>query len=85
MVLPGHTGKKGVSMMDNNELKKLLMDNWGKLLGAILGLLIGLLFLWYGFWRTLLIIIFLIGGIFAGIKLEKNTEFRNFLDKFLHH
>lgn len=68
--------------MDSTFFKDLLLNNWGKILGALLGLLIGLLFIWYGFWKTLLILLCLTGGVLLGIQLEKNENFNNLLDKF---
>jgi len=68
--------------MDSTFFKDLLLNNWGKILGAVCGLLIGLLFIWYGFWKTLLILLCLTGGVLLGIQLEKNENFKNLLDKF---
>ncbi|UNC92363.1 DUF2273 domain-containing protein [Candidatus Contubernalis alkalaceticus] len=67
--------------MDTSLLKELILNNWGKILGAICGLLLGLLFILYGFWKTLLIIGCLAAGIFLGFQLEKNQNFKSWLDK----
>ncbi len=67
--------------MDTSLLKELILNNWGKILGAICGLLLGLLFIWYGFWKTILIILCLAVGIFLGFQLEKNQNFKSWLDK----
>lgn len=67
--------------MDSTLIKDILLNNWGKILGAVCGLLLGLLFIWYGFWKTLLILLCLTGGVFLGIRLEKNQQFHSLLEK----
>ncbi len=67
--------------MESNIIKQLRLDHWGKILGALVGLLTGLLFIWYGFWKALLIIFFLVAGVISGIKLEQSSEFRKYLEQ----
>ncbi|PKM84072.1 MAG: hypothetical protein CVU88_00095 [Firmicutes bacterium HGW-Firmicutes-13] len=68
--------------MNGKQWIDLLLDNWGKILGALTGLLLGLLFIWFGFWRTLFILICLTAGIFIGIRVERSNGFKNLIEKY---
>jgi uncharacterized membrane protein len=46
-------------------------------------LLIGALFLLIGFWRTLFMLIFVLGGFFIGYKIDKKEDLMEWLDRLL--
>ncbi|MCK9222867.1 MAG: DUF2273 domain-containing protein [Limnochordia bacterium] len=66
------------------EVLILFLANKGKVLGAILGLVTGLLFLRYGFFRTLLVLLCIAIGYVIGRRLDSGQEFTDFLDRLLH-
>ncbi len=52
----------------------LMGEHRGKVVGVLLGLLASILFISYGFWRTMFIIICILGGYFIGKKIDDNTN-----------
>jgi len=54
----------------------VLEEHRGKTIGIILGLLASILFITYGFWRTIFIIICILAGYFIGREIDqkKNLE-----------
>lgn len=67
--------------MESNFLK-FVQEHPGKIIGGLVGLLVAVLFIIFGFWRGLFIILSILAGIYIGAKAEKNEGFRNFLDRF---
>jgi len=65
------------------ELLSLLRRYFFAILGGVLGLIFAVLFLTIGFWRTLLILVLMGGGVFGGIILDRKESFVNFLDRIL--
>lgn len=52
----------------------LMSEHRGKVIGVLLGLLASILFISYGFWRTMFIIICILAGYFIGKKIDDNTN-----------
>ncbi|MGI5911714.1 MAG: DUF2273 domain-containing protein [Syntrophomonadaceae bacterium] len=54
----------------------IIEQHRGKVIGVVLGLLASLLFISYGFWRSVFIIIFIALGFFIGKEIDekKNLE-----------
>ena len=52
----------------------LMSEHRGKVIGVLLGLLASILFISYGFWRTIFIIICILAGYFIGKKIDDNTN-----------
>ncbi len=65
-----------------NLLFDFLVRNWGKVIGGLLGLVLGLLFIKYGFWHTVLLILIVTLGVYAGGKLLDNGNLQDFIDRF---
>ena len=52
----------------------LFTEHRGKVIGIIFGLLASILFISYGFWRTIFIILCVLAGYFIGKKIDDNTN-----------
>lgn len=67
--------------------KDIIHDIWenyrGRFLCTVTGLLIGALFLIIGFWHTLFLLIFVLGGFFIGYKIDKKEDLMEWLDRLL--
>ncbi|HHY40287.1 MAG TPA: DUF2273 domain-containing protein [Syntrophaceticus sp.] len=54
------------------EIFQYLLDNHrGKLLGVALGLVIGLLIISFGFWKSVLVIAFVVIGYYLGRRIDE--------------
>jgi len=53
----------------------------GKAIGIIMGLLASILFINYGFWRTIFIIICIAVGFFIGKELDEKKNFDEWLKR----
>jgi len=52
----------------------ILTEHRGKTLGVTLGLLASILYINFGFWRTILVGVFIFVGYQIGKKLDDNTD-----------
>ena len=52
----------------------LFTEHRGKVIGIIFGLLASILFISYGFWRTIFIILCIFAGYFIGKKIDDNSN-----------
>jgi uncharacterized membrane protein len=64
-------------------LIELFSKNQGKIIGVVLGFFISILILFIGFFRTLLILLFVFGGYFIGRKIDNKEDLIEFLDRIL--
>jgi uncharacterized membrane protein len=55
-------------------LTYVITEHRGKAIGILLGLLASILFINYGFWRTIFIIICIVTGYHIGKKLDDNAD-----------
>lgn len=55
-------------------LISIITEHRGKAIGVLLGLLTSILFINYGFWRTIFIIICIIIGYFIGKKIDEHAN-----------
>lgn len=53
----------------------LVNENPGKTVGAFSGLVLGILILTFGFWKTIVIILFVILGILVGKMIDDGDSF----------
>lgn len=51
----------------------------GKAIGIILGLVASILFITYGFWRTIFVIVCIALGFFIGKEIDENKNFDQWL------
>lgn len=69
--------------------------NWGKLADispehrgrvycTLIGLVIGILMLIIGFWRTMLLGLFVVAGFFVGQVIDTNPKIRNMIRDFFN-
>lgn len=68
--------------MKNLRWDELLIENMGKILGAVAGLILGFIFLKFGFLKGLFILICTLSGIYLGSFLEKSNNWEDFLKNF---
>ncbi|MFY9140936.1 MAG: DUF2273 domain-containing protein [Thermacetogeniaceae bacterium] len=68
------------------EIVQYLLDNHrGKLLGVALGLVVGLLIISFGFWKSLLVIIFVVIGYYLGSRVDEGGQGPgDWWDRFFH-
>ncbi|HWQ74013.1 MAG TPA: DUF2273 domain-containing protein [Syntrophomonas sp.] len=52
----------------------LISEHRGKVIGVSLGLLASILFISYGFWRTLFILLCIFTGYYIGKKIDNHTD-----------
>lgn len=68
-------------------LKDYLLDifnkNQGKIIGSAVGLLLSIIILIIGFFRTLLIVLFVLSGYYIGKKIDSKEDITDILDKIL--
>lgn len=68
-------------------LKEYLLNyynnNRGKVNGALIGLILSILILSLGFFKTLLIALFVFGGYYIGKKIDNKEDIIEFLDRIL--
>jgi len=62
--------------------RQFLAEHWGKIAGGLAGLLVGLVFAVFGLWRSLIILAFVILGVYLGMMLERNDSLRRLLERF---
>jgi uncharacterized membrane protein len=64
-----------------NLLRMIFEQHRGKAIGIIMGLLASILFINYGFWRTIFIIICIAVGFFIGKELDEKKNFDEWLKR----
>lgn len=64
-------------------MMELLWEHKGKLLGILAGFLFGLIYLFVGFWNTLVFLVFIGAGYYIGSKLDRKEDLREILDRIL--
>ncbi|MGS0764038.1 DUF2273 domain-containing protein [Syntrophomonas curvata] len=67
--------------MWENILRIIFEQHRGKAIGIVLGLLASILFISYGFWRTIFIIICIALGFFIGKELDEKKNFEQWLKR----
>jgi len=63
--------------MDNRLLLEWIVDNRGKIIGALIGLGISLSVILWGILKTLLIIIFVFIGYYGGKQLDDQVDIKD--------
>lgn len=63
--------------MDNRLLLEWIVDNRGKIIGALIGLGISLSVIFWGILKTLLIIIFVFIGYYGGKQLDDQVDIKD--------
>lgn len=61
----------------------LMEEHRGKTIGILLGLVASILFIAYGFWRTLFIILCIVLGYYIGKKFDQNERWDQWIQQFL--
>lgn len=68
-------------------LKEFLLNifskNQGKIIGAFIGLILSVFILLIGFFRTLLIAVFVFAGYYIGKKIDNKEDLIELLDRIL--
>ena len=67
--------------MWENILRIILEQHRGKAIGIVLGLIASILFISYGFWRTIFIIICIALGFFVGKEIDEKKNFDQWLKR----
>ena len=65
--------------MWENLFRIIFEQHRGKAIGIVLGLLASILFISYGFWRTIFIIICIALGFFIGKEIDEKKNFEQWL------
>jgi uncharacterized membrane protein len=65
--------------MWENLFRIIFEQHRGKAIGILLGLLASILFISYGFWRTIFIIVCIALGFFIGKEIDENKNFDQWL------
>ena len=55
----------------------------GKTAGTLLGLVLGIAILLFGFWNTVFVLLCAMIGLFIGIKVDRNKEIAQGLERWL--
>lgn len=59
----------------------LMEEHRGKTIGIFLGLIASILFIAYGFWRTLFVIVCILLGYFIGKEIDQNQGFDQWIQQ----
>lgn len=62
-------------------MKDVLIDYIYPIIGGLIGLVLAILFFTVGFFKTILVLLMIGLGVFAGIYISKNDFIRNFFSK----
>jgi len=62
----------------------LFSGHRGKIIGGLVGFILALLFIFLGFWKTILIVIFVLLGIYLGNRTELFRELHQLLLRIWH-
>ncbi|WP_139489321.1 DUF2273 domain-containing protein [Brevibacillus dissolubilis] len=62
---------------------EIMREHKGKLLGGLAGFLFGLIYLFAGFWDTLVFVVFVGTGCYIGRKLDHKEDLTEILDRIL--
>lgn len=54
----------------------------GKLIGTSFGLVFGLLLVTLGFWRAIVLLLFILAGFFLGKRHDEHNDLSQWLDRF---
>lgn len=65
--------------MWENLFRIIFEEHRGKAIGIILGLLASILFISYGFWRTIFIVVCIALGFFIGKEIDEKKNFDQWL------
>ena len=65
--------------MWENLFRIIFEQHRGKAIGILLGLLASILFISYGFWRTIFIVVCIALGFFIGKEIDENKNFDQWL------
>ncbi|HVJ48919.1 DUF2273 domain-containing protein [Desulfitobacterium sp.] len=63
---------------------RLLDEHPGKLMGTIAGFLVGLLVVLLGFWKTLVLFLFVMIGFMLGKRQDEHKKLFDWLDRFFN-
>lgn len=61
--------------MNKENFLKFYNSYKSEIIGALVGLIIGLSILFIGFFKFMLVVIFVLAGLYIGHKLSKNPDF----------
>ncbi len=70
-------------MIMKDELKTLVTNNIGKVVGVGIGLVFGILYLIFGFWKTVFFMLIVGLGYFIGTRIDNNDGVRDLVDKII--
>lgn len=63
-------------------MKELIFKHKGAFVGGLIGLIIALLILVIGFWKALLVLFLVGGGIVLGMAIDGNNMIKSSMDRF---
>jgi uncharacterized membrane protein len=63
--------------------RQLFTEHPGKTIGVIAGLILGILFIFIGFFNTLVVVVFVTAGLYIGSKFDNRENLMDVLDRIL--
>lgn len=69
--------------MNNILLEEIWKQHRGKIIGALLGFFVGVFILFFGFLRTLFVLICIIVGYGIGKRIDEKEDIMDILDRLL--
>ncbi len=63
-------------------MKQFILNHKGAVVGGLVGLIVALLILIIGFWKTLLVMLFIGAGVIAGMLLDGNNIIKDSVERF---
>lgn len=67
----------------NSVLRRVLILYRGRIIGTLVGLLFALVYLHFGFFRTLFIVVCATAGYYVGVRLDADEDLRSLLERLL--
>ena len=64
-------------------LLKILEEYPGTIFGVAIGFIVGLIFLFVGFWKTIVFLAFILIGLYIGKKFDHREDFHDILEEIL--
>lgn len=64
-------------------ISKLFEEHPGITIGVLIGLILGIIFLLFGFWKTIIFCLFIVIGLYIGMKFDADKKFKDIIEELL--
>lgn len=65
-------------------ITEIMENHRGKALGIIIGFVVGLFLINFGFWKTIILSIFIFAGYVIGKRIDNNDDIRDMINKIIY-